>query len=111
MSHLDYLNHQEWKKLGIISITALCTPSIFFIVFGFILSTDIDVVSEIGILSILKYLSTVSIGYATFYSTICFLIMYFKGEKVFKKLIFANFFFLIGVIVLFIFMLIFGPHG
>ena len=93
MSHLDYLNHQEWKKLGIISITALCTPSIFFLIFGLILSTDVDVVSEVGISSILIYVCIISIGYATIYSTISFLIMYFKGEKVFKKLIFTNFFF------------------
>ena len=111
MSHLDYLNRQEWKKLGILSIISLFTPSIFFIIFGLILSMDVNDVSEIGTFKILQYISLVSVGYSLFFSILSFFIMYFKGEAIFRKLVATNFMFLIGFIFIIFCMVAFGPHG
>ena len=104
MSHLDYLNKKEWKKLGIIILTAFFTLQTFLTLFYYFGPG----VPEVGIYR--KYLIS-SVLYALSFSIISFLFLYAKGEKVFRVLILLNFL-TPFVLILYVFLfLIFGPHG
>ena len=104
MSHLDYLNKNEWKRLIIIALIAFFTLQTFLTLFYISFPGE----AEAGLYT--KYF-IVSLIYAFFYSIISFLFLYFKGEKAFRLLIFANFLTPIGL-TLYVFMfLVYGPHG
>jgi len=104
MSHLDYLNKDEWKKLGIISLTSFLTIQIFlYLVYLFFPGE-----AEAGIY--LKYIYA-SLIYAFCYSVISFLFLLFKGEKAYKPLILTNLATPVCLIVYAFLFLLLGPHG
>jgi hypothetical protein len=109
MSHLDYLSRKEWKQLGIILLISFLSPSILLLLFYLMLISDAGV--EVKAALAAKYIIGVSSVYAASYIAPSFLFIYFKGEKVFKPLIITNFIILLGITILFLLIILFGPHG
>lgn len=103
MSHLDYLNKNEWKKLGIVSLSAyICS------LFAIFLASLIYSIPR-------TWFITAPITYAITYSVISFFFLYSKGEKIFQKLVKINLYLpiilLAGLVFLIVVIAIFGPHG
>lgn len=108
MSSLDYLNKNEWRKLGYILVSAYIGPLFSVFIVYFITPMPFEVL-------IPHWIITLPFVYAIVYSSLSFLLLYYKGEKVFKILFFFNISLPVLVPICLIFFIgcvvIWGPHG